>query len=124
MKQTSNRRERVAEQIQRKLALIIQQEIRDPRVPGFITISGVELSKDFAHAKIYFSAFSANSQDAEGVLNTAASYLRKALARTLESRIIPQLHFIYDDSMEKGRRLSEIIKASEMSSKHVPDCDE
>ncbi|MCX7116224.1 MAG: 30S ribosome-binding factor RbfA [Gammaproteobacteria bacterium] len=115
MKRTSNRLERVAEQIQRKLAQIIQQEIRDPRLPGLITISGVEVSKDLSHAKVYFTALSATTiqvetTQAETILNTAASYLRTALARTLEARIIPQLHFMYDHSLEHGRHLSQLMK--------------
>ncbi len=65
MKRTSNRLERVAEQIQRKLAQIIQQEIRDPRLPGLITISGVEVSKDLSHAKVYFTALSATTIQVE-----------------------------------------------------------
>ncbi len=119
MKRTSNRLERVAEQIQRKLAQIVQQEIRDPRLPGLITLSGVEVSKDLSHAKIYFTALSAATEpvekkQAEEILNAAAGYLRTALARTLEARIIPQLHFIYDSSLEHGRHLSQLMKDVEM----------
>lgn len=103
------RTDRIAEMMQRKLAQIIPQEIKDPRLPAFITISAVTVTKDLAHAKIYFTAFNDEHGHAESILNAAASYLRTALARTLTLRIVPQLHFIHDESIEYGRNLSRLI---------------
>jgi ribosome-binding factor A len=110
----SKRLERLAESIQRKLAQIIQQEIRDPRL-GFVTLSGVDVARDLSHAKVYFTLLSGDSQQAELVLNTASRYLRTALGRTLEARVVPQLHFVYDGSVEYGRRMSQLIKDSDPS---------
>lgn len=110
----SKRLDRLSELIQRKLAQIIQQEIRDPRI-GFVTLSGVEVTRDLSHAKIYFTTLTGDSQQAEQVLNMASRYLRTALGRTLEARAVPQLHFIYDSSVEYGRRMSKLIKDSEPS---------
>lgn len=104
-----SRTDRIAEMMQRKLAQIIRVEIRDPRLPSLITISGVEVTKDLAHAKIYFTAYNGDPVQAAAILNTAASYLRSALARTITTRTIPQLHFIYDASIEYGERLSRLI---------------
>lgn len=109
MKQVSNRSPRTAELIQRKLAQIVQQEIRDPRL-GFVTITGVEVSRDMSNAKIYFTILTDNHVQAEKILNNASSYLRAAIGRTLETRIVPQLHFIYDASLENGRRIDQLIK--------------
>ena len=103
------RTDRIAEMMQRKLAQIIQQEVRDPRLPGFITISAVTVTRDLGHAKIYFTALNDEAGMAEVILNASASYLRSALARTLTLRTVPQLHFIHDKSIEYGRKLSRLI---------------
>ena len=95
--------------MQRKLAQIIQQEVKDPRLPSFITISAVTVTRDLGHAKIYFTALNDEAGMADTILNASASYLRSALARTLTLRTVPQLHFIHDKSIEYGRHLSRLI---------------
>jgi ribosome-binding factor A len=95
--------------MQRKLSQIIQQEVKDPRLPAFITISAVHVTRDLGHAKIYFTTLNDEGSIAEQILNAAATYLRTALARTLTLRTVPQLHFIYDKSIEYGRHLSKLI---------------
>ena len=103
------RTDRIAEMIQRKLSQIIQQEIKDPRMPSFVTISSVTVTRDLGHAKIYFTVLNNDVGETALILNAAASYLRSALARTLTMRTVPQLHFIYDESVEYGRRLTKLI---------------
>lgn len=103
------RTDRIAEMIMRKLAQIIPQEIKDPRLKGFITISAVKVAADLSHAKIYFTVLNENKDIAASILNGAASYLRSALARSITLRTVPQLHFIYDESVEYGERLSRLI---------------
>lgn len=103
------RTDRVAEMLQRKLSLIIQQEIKDPRLPHFVTISGVKVSGDLSHAKVYFTVLNENVELTAQILNTASSYLRTALARSSKMRTVPQLHFVYDESIEYGKRLSKLI---------------
>jgi len=103
------RTDRIAEMIQRKLSQIIQQEVKDPRMPSFVTISSVKVSADLGHAKVYFTVFDHDEVLTARILNAAASYLRSALARSSTLRTIPQLHFIYDASIEYGRRLSKLI---------------
>ncbi len=110
------RTDRIAEMIQRKLAQIIPQEVRDPRLKGIITISAVKVAADLGHAKIYFTIFNDDRVLAQTVLNAAAGYLRSALARSITLRTVPQLHFIYDESIEYGERLSRLIdKANELN---------
>lgn len=109
MSQNFKRTDRIAEMIQRKLAQIIPQEVKDPRLQGIITISAVKVAADLGHAKIYFTVLNDNKQLVASILNAAASYLRTALARSITLRTIPQLHFIYDESIEYGQRLSRLI---------------
>ncbi|WP_419419586.1 30S ribosome-binding factor RbfA [Legionella sp. D16C41] len=109
MSNNFKRTDRIAEMIQRKLSQIIQQEIKDPRMPAFVTISAVKVSADLGHAKVYFTVLNSDVEQTAQILNTAASYLRTALARTINLRTVPQLHFVYDESLEYGRRLSKLI---------------
>lgn len=109
------RTDRIAEMIQRKISQLILQEVKNPRMPAFITISGVKVSADLGHAKVYFTVLNEDNKQTEGILNNASSYLRSALARTSKLRTVPQLHFIYDESVEYGRRLSKLIDEVNLS---------
>lgn len=109
MSNNFKRTDRIAEMMQRKLAQLIQQEIKDPRLPSLITISAVKVARDLGHAKVYFTVFNDDPKQTEVILNTAASYLRTALARSITLRTVPQLHFVYDESIEYGKRLSRLI---------------
>ncbi len=109
MSNNFKRTDRIAEMIQRKLAQIIPMEVKDPRLKGFVTISAVKVAADLGHAKIYFTILSDDKVLATTILNAAASYLRSALARSITLRTVPQLHFIYDESIEYGERLSRLI---------------
>lgn len=108
--------DRVAQMIQRKLAQIIPLEVRDPRLNGIITISAVKVAADLGHAKIYFTVFNEDKALVSSILNAASGYLRSALARSISLRTVPQLHFIYDESIEYGEKLSRLIdKANDLS---------
>lgn len=105
---------RVAEQIQRDLAQLIQTEVKDPRV-GMATISEVRVSKDLAHAKVFMTVLGSDAEGAAesvGILNRAAPFLRHALGRRLLLRVVPQLHFVYDETLEAGARLAALIASS------------
>lgn len=109
---------RVAEQIQRELADLIQMEVKDPRV-GLVTLTGVEVTQDYAHAKVYFTTMKSAEQapKAQAGLEHAAGFLRSQLAHRMKLRIMPQLHFIYDISVEHGVRLSQLIDEAVASDK-------
>lgn len=109
---------RVAEQIQRELADLIQMEVKDPRV-GLVTLTGVEVTQDYAHAKVYFTTMKSAEQapKAQAGLEHAAGFLRSQLAHRMKLRIMPQLHFIYDTSVENGVRLSQLIDDAVASDK-------
>lgn len=110
------RTDRIAEMIQRKLAELIRKEIRDPRLPGFITISAVKVTKDLSHAKVYFTVFNGDPTDTAAILNIAGSFLRTSLAKTTTLRTVPELHFVHDVSLEYGSRLSRLIDEANDSS--------
>ncbi|MBJ15495.1 MAG: ribosome-binding factor A [Legionellaceae bacterium] len=103
------RTDRIAELIQRKLAQIIQQEIKDPRMSAFITLTSVTVTKDLKQATVYFTVLKADPLETKEILTTAASYLRSVLARSIQLRATPQLRFVYDESVEYGRKLSKLI---------------
>lgn len=110
------RSRRIAEQIQRELSEIIWLELKDPRV-GMITITDVEVTSDHEHAKVFFTRMGKSGEPggaAENIavtnaLEHAAGFLRSELAHRMRLRIVPQLHFEYDDSVERGVRLSRLI---------------
>lgn len=107
-----NRIDRVADTIQKELAQLIHQELKDPRVNKLITISQVKVTKDLSYAKVYVSVLDDDKTHIKSVvdaLNHAASFLRTSLAQRIKLRTIPQLSFIYDDSLVEGQRLSKLI---------------
>ncbi|HET9579431.1 MAG TPA: 30S ribosome-binding factor RbfA [Usitatibacter sp.] len=101
---------RIADQIQRELAEVVRLELRDPRV-GLITLTGVELSRDQSHAKVFFTVLGPPAAAAEALegLQRAAGFMRSQLAHRLSTRTVPELHFEYDESVERGMRLTKLI---------------
>lgn len=112
MARDSNRQDRVADLLKKELALLIQSEIRDPRI-GMVSVTGVKVSRDMAYADIYITilAKSEGEESAEGVvvLNRASGYLRSLLAKNVNLRTTPKLKFIYDESIARGQYLSSLI---------------
>ena len=103
-----NRSFRVADQIQRDLAELIR-ELKDPRV-GLLTINGVDVSPDYAHAKVRFSLLVGDPQECEAALNEAAGFLRNGLFKRLSIHTVPTLHFQFDGSTERAAELSALIR--------------
>ncbi len=110
VKRHSQRAQRVGDQIQRELAPLLREEVKDPRV-GQVTITSVEVSADLSHAKVFFTHLAGREHAAEAVqaLQHTAGFLRSELSRRLQLYSVPQLHFVYDDSIEAGMRLSRLI---------------
>ncbi len=106
------RSQRVGDQIQRELAELIRAEVRDPRVRQ-VTVSEVEVSRDLAHANVYVTGLGMAAEDSRAmatVLDGAAGFLRRQLARRLRLRTVPALHFHYDPVFDRGARLNELIE--------------
>jgi ribosome-binding factor A len=104
------RQRRVADQIQRELAEIIRSELKDPRV-GMITLTSVDVSPDLAHAKVYFTTL-AEEADRDEVLKglkRASGFLRSELGHRIKVHVTPELHFVFDASVERGVRLARLI---------------
>lgn len=105
-----SRSQRVTEQILRELAELIRLEVKDPRV-GFITLTEVELTPDYAHAKVYFTSMTGQDDLEETLagLRRASGFLRRELGRRVRIHTTPELHFHYDKSVEQGSRMSQLI---------------
>ncbi len=105
-----SRSSRIAEQIQRELAELIRLELKDPRV-GLITLTGVDLTPDYAHAKVFYTTLADASArlDVETGLRAASGFLRRELGRRIRIHTLPELHFVFDESVERGDRLSRLI---------------
>lgn len=100
----------VAEQIRRELAELIRLEVKDPRV-GFVTLTAVEITPDYAHAKIFFTTLEGEAaipELAEG-LKRASGFLRRELGRRVRIHTTPELHWVYDSSIEHGAEISALI---------------
>lgn len=103
------RSERVAGQIRRDLARLIQQEVKDPEV-GFVSLSDVEVTRDLSHAKVFITVFDPEqAQTSVKALRRAAAFLRTRLSQELRLRHVPELHFVHDNSVEQGSRIDELI---------------
>ena len=117
-----SRTERVADYLQRELASLIQHQVRDPRV-GMVSITGVNVSRDLGHAKVYYTAIDSDSSD-EAVetteaLNRAAGFLRSALSRDSSMRSVPQLRFYFDSSVGRGRYLEDLIRRAAEADREI-----
>lgn len=108
-----SRTQRVADYLQRELAALIQHELRDPRI-GMVSITGVNVSRDMGHAKIYFTVLGFDSgedaSESTEALNKAAGFLRSQISRDSNMRTVPQLRFYFDSSVGRGRELEDLIR--------------
>jgi len=105
------RADRVSSQMRRVLAELIQHSIKDPRL-GFVTVNDVDVSRDLAVARVYISLLNAEESERQrnlDVLSHAAAFLRRELSKELRMRAIPELRFVYDDSIERGMRMDRIL---------------
>lgn len=115
------RSDRVAEQVRRDLADLIRNELKDPRV-GMISLTAVELTPDYAHAKVFFTTLNADHlEEVERGLKRAAGFLRRELGRRIHIHTLPELHFVYDNSLERGSSLSQLIDKANALSDQTPD---
>jgi ribosome-binding factor A len=103
-----NRGIRVGDQIQRDLSELIARELKDPRV-GFVTITAVEVTPDYAHAKVFFSVLVGEPQETQDALNQAAGFLRNGLFKRLHIHTVPTLHFVYDRTTERASDMNALI---------------
>lgn len=106
-----SRSQRVSQEIQKEIAMILQREIRDPRI-GMVTVSGVDLSRDLIYAKIYVTFFTMGTQTPEGglaALVESTSYIRSLLGKAMRLRVVPEISFFFDSSLTEGMRISNLV---------------
>ncbi|CNH81596.1 ribosome-binding factor A [Yersinia thracica] len=111
-----SRSQRVSQEMQKEIALILQREIKDPRV-GMATVSGIELSRDLAYAKVFVTFLNVLTDNASpdtvknGIkaLQDASGYIRTLLGKAMRLRIVPELTFAYDNSLIEGMRMSNLV---------------
>ena len=105
---TPNRSFKVADQIQRDLTELIARELKDPRV-GMVTIQAVEVTPDYAHAKVFFSVLIGDKNECEIALYQAAGFLRNGLFKRLHIHTVPTLHFLFDRTTEQAADMNALI---------------
>jgi|SRR5690554_3042696 len=106
-----SRTDRVGQQYQREIAMILQHEIKDPRV-SMVTVSDIEVSRDLAYAKVFVTFFNdeeAYVTTALKVLNDASGFIRSLLGKRVRARIMPELRFVHDPSLNEGIRMSRLV---------------
>ena len=112
MSREFKRSDRVAQELKKEVAVILQREVKDPRI-GMVTVSDVEVSRDLAYAKIFVTFLFDNDQEAinQGMkgLEKASPYIRSLVGKAMRLRIVPELRFIYDESLVEGIRMSNLV---------------
>ncbi|WP_299018855.1 30S ribosome-binding factor RbfA [uncultured Photobacterium sp.] len=106
-----SRTQRVAQQLQKELAVILQREIKDPRI-AMATISSVDVSRDMGYAKVYVTFLTVGEQSPEDsleALRELAPYIRSLLGKQIRLRVTPELNFIFDQSLTEGMRISNLV---------------
>ncbi|RUO38736.1 ribosome-binding factor A [Aliidiomarina shirensis] len=112
MKKEYNRTDRFSQQMQREIAMILQREIKDPRVV-MPTVNDVEVSRDLAYAKVFVTFLQDEEEQVKialQVLNDASGYIRSLLGKRIKSRITPNLRFVHDFSLSEGIRMAKLVR--------------
>lgn len=93
------------------MADIIQNEIKDPRLPPLVSVVEVRASRDLSHAHLYISVLGDEQarKDCEAALRSASGFIRRELTSRVRLRVAPELHFVFDDSIERGVRMTKLI---------------
>ncbi len=117
-----SRSRRVGEQIQRDLAELIRSEVRDPRL-GMVTVNHVNVTRDMSYAKVFITVMGEpeSREVSLSILNKMAGYLRSQIGRRMKLRIIPELKFVYDESIDRGARIDSLLKNAAPSPQENPD---
>ncbi len=118
-----SRSQRVSQEIQKEIALILQREIKDPRIT-MVTVSGVDLSRDLIYAKVYVTFLTMEDQTPQGGLDAlieSAPYIRNLLGKAMRLRVVPEIAFFFDASLTEGMRISNLVSSAvkDDASRHV-----
>ena len=105
----NNRLERVNSEIQKELALIINNELRDPQITSMIGVSAVDVAPDLANAKVFLSVYGGDAEDTLNRIKGAGSFIRGRLSQKIRLRITPRLDFYLDNSQAYGQKIDELL---------------
>ena len=106
-----SRTRRIAQQLQQELAMILQRDMKDPRI-GFVTVNDVDVSRDLSYAKVFVTFFEEDQELVDQkieALTAAAPYVRTLVASRMKLRVMPELRFVYDSSLVEGMRMSNLV---------------
>ncbi|WP_445495327.1 30S ribosome-binding factor RbfA [Photorhabdus sp. SF281] len=111
-----SRTQRVAQEMQKEIAIILQREVKDPRI-GMATVSGVEVSRDLVYAKVFVTFLNVLTEEHDSdvvkngikALNEASGFIRSLLGKAMRLRVVPELTFSYDNSLVEGMRMSNLV---------------
>ena len=107
-----SRTQRVSQEMQKEIAIILQREVKDPRI-GMVTVSGVEVSRDLAYAKVFVTFLNDSDPNAVRVglkaLHEASGFIRMLIGKAMRLRVVPELTFAYDNSLVEGMRMSNLV---------------
>ncbi|NHI00355.1 30S ribosome-binding factor RbfA [Oceanimonas pelagia] len=109
-----SRTRRVAQELQKEIAVILQREIKDDRL-GMVTVSGVEVSRDLNYAKVFVTFLDNDAERVEQgmeALKDASGYIRSLVAKAMRLRVTPELRFSYDQSLVEGMRISTLVSST------------
>jgi ribosome-binding factor A len=112
MPSDSRRPDRVSEAIRETVAMFLAEGVKDPRVTGLVTVTGVDVTRDLRHARVHVSVLGTDTEKKETMegLASVAGYLRAKLGRTLRLRVTPELEFKYDDSIAHAARIDSLLE--------------
>ncbi len=118
-----HRTDRVAAQLRRELGMLVHELVRNEGLPS-VSVSDVEITRDMAHAKIFVTALQPERvKEAMAGLKEHARELRFELAHAMKLRHVPELHFLYDDSVDRGERIDTLLRSAGVESSHLTDVD-
>ena len=100
--------EKLSHSFQEEISSIISEEVKNPKI-GFVTITGAKVTSDLSYAKIYFTTLGADKIVATKELNKASGFIKLKLSKRIEIRKMPEMEFIYDDSISYGEKIEKII---------------
>ncbi|MBU2427039.1 MAG: 30S ribosome-binding factor RbfA [Gammaproteobacteria bacterium] len=108
-----SRVDRLSQQMQQEIAVILQREIKDPRLHTMITVSDVEVSRDLSHGRIYVTFLGMAPEKVQenlNILNDASGYIRSLIAKRIQARIVPTIRFYFDKSLDEGIRMANLVE--------------
>ena len=112
MNKEFSRVDRLSQQMKKEMAVILQREIKDPRLHTMITVSDVEVSRDLSHAKVFVTFLGLADDKVEDnlkILNDASGFVRSLIGKRIQTRIVPHIRFAFDESLNEGIRMANLV---------------